>query len=66
MIPTYDPAMIPTPPAIQTVDLSAYPGAIVTTYGDISFLVLLVGAACLVAGWYIGQMRIRENGEVEA
>lgn len=66
MIPPYDPGILPQATATPAViDLTQHPGAVITTYGDIGFIVLLVGAACLLGGWYLGLKR-NYNGEVEA
>ncbi len=62
MIPEYDPGFVPQ--ATQAViDLTAHPDAVITTYGDIGQLVLLVAAVCMVVGYFIGRGK---RGEVAA
>lgn len=54
MIPEFSPGVPPEiTPAV--LDLSQYPDALVTTYTQIGLLVLAVGLACLIGGFFIGR-----------
>lgn len=37
------------------IDLSLYPGAIVTTYTQIGYVALFIGILCLIGGYIIGR-----------
>ncbi|WOF16826.1 hypothetical protein F1737_09050 [Methanoplanus sp. FWC-SCC4] len=50
--------------ADQIIDLTD-PNVLVTTYGDLGLMILIIGLICLISGYLIGSMRDVDYGKPE-